>query len=422
MNKNKKVRFLERSTPPHIFTLILLASISALTMNIFLPSLPTIAADLNSSTSILGLSVGIYLASSALLQLIIGPFSDQFGRRPLILCSLIIFCLSTLATVFVTTATQFLILRVLQAISASCMVLARAIVRDTTDSIEKAGSKIAYVTMGMALVPMVGPAIGGLLDYQYGWTASFWVLCLLGAGILVISFFDVGETLSDTSQGFLEQIKTYPSLLRSKRFWAYCLSSAFVSGAFFSYLGGAPFVGNEVFGLEPRELGIWFGAPAIGYVLGNFLSGRFSTKVGLDKMIFFGVTIALIGVSISFIISYLGLGSILSFFGLMTLVGLGNGMSIPNATAAMMSVNPKLAGTAAGLGSAIMIGGGAGLSAIANFILQPGSSELPLIFLMWLSVFCGLCAVNYVIYRNKKLDIENIATKQTLNNQDVKKI
>ena len=104
MNKDKKVRFLERSTPPHIFTLILLASISALTMNIFLPSLPTIAADLNSSTSILGLSVGIYLASSAILQLIIGPFSDQFGRRPLILCSLIIFCLSTLATVFVTTA------------------------------------------------------------------------------------------------------------------------------------------------------------------------------------------------------------------------------------------------------------------------------------------------------------------------------
>ena len=91
MNKYKKVRFLDRSTPPHIFTLILLASISALTMNIFLPSLPNIAADLNSSTSILGLSVGIYLASSAILQLIIGPLSDKFGRRPLILFSLIIF-------------------------------------------------------------------------------------------------------------------------------------------------------------------------------------------------------------------------------------------------------------------------------------------------------------------------------------------
>ena len=408
MSRYKKIRFLDRTSPPHIFTLILLASISALTMNIFLPSLPNIAASLGSSTSILGLSVGIYLASSALLQLIIGPFSDQFGRRPLILWSLIIFCLSTLATVFVTNTAQFLILRIFQAISASCMVLARAIVRDTTESVEQAGSKIAYVTMGMALVPMIGPAIGGLLDYQYGWTASFWILCLLGSMIFLISYFDVGETLPENSQGFLEQIRTYPSLLRSKRFWAYSLSSAFVSGAFFSYLGGAPFVGNEVFGLSPKDLGIWFGAPAVGYILGNFLSGRFSTKIGLDKMIFFGVIIALTGVSISFMISYLGFGSILSFFGLMSLVGLGNGMSIPNATAAMMSVNPKLAGTAAGLGSAIMIGGGAGLSAIANFILKPGSSELPLIILMWLSVFSGLCTVNYVIYRNKKINAENV--------------
>ena len=405
MKKHKDVRFLNRSTPPHIFTLILLASISALTMNIFLPSLPNIASDLNSSTSILGLSVGIYLASSAVLQLIIGPFSDQFGRRPLILWSLIIFCLSTLATVFVTSTAQFLLLRVFQAISASCMVLARAIVRDTTESIEKAGSKIAYVTMGMALVPMVGPAIGGLLDYQYGWEASFWVLCLLGLVILIIAFFDVGETLSDHNQSFLEQISTYPSLLRSKRFWGYCLSSAFVSGAFFSYLGGAPFVGNEVFGLEPKDLGFWFGAPAIGYILGNFLSGRFSTKIGLDKMIFLGVTTALLGISVSLTISFLGQGSMLSFFGFMTLVGLGNGMSIPNATAAMMSINPKLAGTAAGLGSAIMIGGGAGLSAIANFILIPGSSEVPLIMLMWVSVFCGLCSVAYVNYRKKVLEV-----------------
>ena len=405
MQKYKDVRFLNRSTPPHILTLILLASISALTMNIFLPSLPNIASELNSSTSILGLSVGIYLASSAVLQLIIGPFSDQFGRRPLILWSLIIFCISTLATVFVTNTAQFLILRIFQAISASCMVLARAIVRDTTESIEKAGSKIAYVTMGMALVPMVGPAIGGLLDYQYGWEASFWLLFILGLVILIISFFDVGETLSDHNQSFLEQISTYPSLLRSKRFWGYCLSSAFVSGAFFSYLGGAPFVGNEVFGLEPKDLGFWFGAPAIGYVLGNFLSGRFSTKIGLDKMIFLGVTTALFGVSISLTISLLDQGSVLSFFGLMTLVGLGNGMSIPNATAAMMSINPKLAGTAAGLGSAIMIGGGAGLSAIANFILIPGSSEIPLIMLMWTSVFCGLCSVAYVSYRKKTLEV-----------------
>ena len=407
MNLNPAVRFLDRSTPPHILTLILLASISTLSMNIFLPSLPNIALDLNSSTNIMGLSVGIYLASSAILQLIIGPVSDQIGRRPLILWSLVVFCLSTFAAVFSTSATQFLVLRIFQAVSASCVVLSRAIVRDTTDSVEKAGSKIAYVTMGMALIPMVGPAVGGLLDYQYGWEASFWTLCCLGMVILIISFFDVGETLTDHDQGFFEQISTYPSLLKSKRFWAYCLSSACVAGAFFSYLGGAPFVGNEVFGLEPKELGLLFGAPALGYLVGNYLSGRFSTKIGLDKMIFLGITIALLGISISLVVSFLSMGSIFSFFGFMTFVGLGNGMSLPNATAGMMSINPKLAGTAAGLGSAIMIGGGAGLSSVANFILSPGSTELPLLVLMWTSVFCGLCSVIFASYRNKRIKAAN---------------
>ena len=122
-------------------------------------------------------------------------------------------------------------------------------------------------------------------------------------------------------------------------------------------------------------------------------------------MIFLGVTTALLGVSISLMISFVGQGSMISFFGFMTLVGLGNGMSIPNATAAMMSINPKLAGTAAGLGSAIMIGGGAGLSAVANFILISASSEIPLIILMWVSVFCGLCSVTYVSYRKKILKV-----------------
>ena len=403
MKKNKNVRFLDRSTPPHMLTLILLASISTLAMNIFLPSLPNIASDLNSSTNIMGLSVGIYLASSAVLQLFIGPASDKIGRRPLILWSLIIFCLSTFAVVFASNAAQFLTLRVFQAVSASCLVLSRAIVRDTTDSVEKAGSKIAYVTMGMAVVPMVGPAFGGLLDYQYGWQASFWLLCFLGFVILVISFFDVGETVSNKSHGFLEQISSYPSLLKSKRFWAYCLSSACVAGAFFSYLGGAPFVGSEVFGLEPKDLGLFFGTPAIGYLVGNFISGRFSSRVGSDRMIFLGVNIALLGVSISVFISLLGMGSIFSFFGFMLLVGLGNGMSLPNATAAMMSINPKLAGTAAGLGSAIMIGGGAGLSSIANFILSSGSTEIPLLILMWMSVFFALCSIIFATYRNKSL-------------------
>ena len=205
-------RFLNRSSPPSMFTLILLASVSALTMTIYLPSLPTIASELNSSTGIIGLSVGIYLASSAVIQLIVGPLSDQVGRRPLIIWSLVLFCISTVAIIFSQSAGQFFVLRVFQAVCATCMVLSRAIVRDTTDSVQAAGSRIAYVTMGMAIVPMFGPAIGGVLDYFFGWKAICWALFYLGIAILVISFFDVGETMRTKSKSFSEQISTYPTL------------------------------------------------------------------------------------------------------------------------------------------------------------------------------------------------------------------
>ena len=112
MRNTSSGRFLDRSNPPSMFTLILLASVSALTMTIYLPSLPAIASELNSSTGIIGLSVGIYLASSAVVQLIVVPLSDQVGRRPLIIWSLVLFCISTVAIIFSQSAGQFFVLRV----------------------------------------------------------------------------------------------------------------------------------------------------------------------------------------------------------------------------------------------------------------------------------------------------------------------
>jgi DHA1 family bicyclomycin/chloramphenicol resistance-like MFS transporter len=150
-------------------------------------------------------------------------------------------------------------------------------------------------------------------------------------------------------------------------------------------------------------LGMYFGAPAVGYFVGNFLSGRYSSRLGIDTMVTCGLLITLLGLLMSFGISAASLGSAKAFFGFMTLVGLGNGMTIPNATAGMLSIKPQLAGTASGLGSAIMIGGGAALSAIAGVQLQGATSDLPLIELMIVSVFAGLLCILYVMHRNKVL-------------------
>ena len=360
------------------------------------------AIHFGSTTAIMGLSVAIYLFSSAVLQLLVGPLSDKIGRRPVLLWTLAIFIFASFACVYAPNTLTFMALRVIQAFSACAMVLARAIVRDTNDT-QTSGSKIAYISMGMAITPMFAPGLGGALDGWFGWQANFWMIGGLGALIWIITFFDQGETVPINTSGFSKQFSEYPELITSRRFWGYCLASAFGAGSFFAYLGGGPFVGSVVFNLSPEKLGIYFGAPAIGYFTGNFLSGRYTTRFGIDPMILWGLSIIFVGMSLSVICTYIGYSSAEGFFGFMVFVGLGNGLCIPNATAGMLSVRPHLAGAASGLGGSISIAGGAALSTLAGVILVPGSTEMPLLLLMWASSLCGVGIIIFVRHRNKTI-------------------
>ncbi len=402
MAKFPKPVFLNRETQPSMLMLVLLASISALAMNSFLPSLPNMAEHFGSSTALMGLSVGVYLGTSAIFQILVGPLSDRIGRRTVSLWALIIFSVVSISCVYAPNTFVFMVLRALQAIAACTFVVARAIVRDTTET-QASGSKIAYISMGTAICPMFGPALGGLLDGWFGWEANFWFIGGLGIFILLIAYFDLGETVPENTQGFRQQFSEYPELLLSRRFWGYCLASAFGAGAFFAYLGGGPFVGSIVYNLSPEMLGLYFGAPAIGYFFGNFLSGRFTILFGIDAMILWGLWIIFSGLSLSMVCSYFGYGTVETFFGFMIFVGLGNGLTIPNATAGMLSVRPHLAGTASGLGGAMMIAIGAALSTLAGAFLVPGSNEMPLLMLMWFSSLSGVAVIIYVRQRNKKL-------------------
>ena len=395
-------RFLDRRTPPNIATLVMLSGLSALTMNIFLPSLPNMTAHFDTDYRLMQLSVAIYLAVNAVLQILVGPISDKLGRRPVILGGVAIFLLATLGCIFATDIWMFLAFRMAQATAAVGLVLSRAVVRDLFSQ-DEAASMIGYVTMGMAVVPMIGPAIGGILDSTLGWQANFWLLFLLGVAMMGLTWTDLGETATPSGNSLAQQFREYPELLLSPRFWGYALASGFASGAFFAYLGGAPFVGTVVFGLSPTELGFYFGAPAVGYFLGNFISGRYSVRIGVNRMVLWGAMINATGILISLSILYAGYGSALSFFGFMTFVGLGNGMSIPNATAGMLSVRPHLAGTASGLGGAIMIGGGAALSALAGAMLHPDTGAAPLLWIMAVTSLLGIAAIILVILRERQL-------------------
>lgn len=398
-------KFLDRRTPPTLFTLVLVAGLPALAMTIFLPSMPKIAAEFDADYAIVQLAVSAYLALTGLLQVLFGPLADRFGRRSVLLLAGGFFLLATLGAMMATSVEMFLTCRFAQAVIASGIALSRTIVRDMVPGSE-AASRIGYVTMGMALVPMVGPAIGGYLDTAFGWRASFALLLIFGLFVYAMIIFDLGETNGSNPTSFRDQVREYPILLRSRRFWGYALVAAFASGAFFSFLGGAPYVAETVLNMEPDRLGLFFGIVAFGYLIGNFFTGRFSGHIGPLRMMLFGTIVATSGTLIALGFHFAGIVGPIYLFGPMFFVGCGNGMTLPCATAGTLSARPKIAGTAAGLGGALMIGGGSAWAAATGAMLGPETGALPLIAMMFLSSFLALLFALYTIRLERAAEVE----------------
>ena len=382
----------------------MIAGISALNMSIFLPSLNTMALYFKTDYAIMQISLSGYLATTAVLQVLIGPVSDRYGRRIITLIALAIFVIATIGALMSTAIEAFLFFRMMQAAVATGLVLSRAVVRDMVPQ-EQAASMIGFVTMGMALVPMFGPMIGGALDQLINWHATFVFLALSGAGVFVLVWFDQGETIAGQGVSFADQLRGYPELLVSPRFWGYAMCAAFASGAFFALLGGASFVASEVFGLTPLWSGIALGAPAVGYAFGNFMSGKYSVKLGVNRMAMLGSYIIIFGLGASLLLSLLGYNHPLLFFGFCTFLGVGNGITLPNVTAGLLSVRPHLAGTASGLGGALMVGGGAGLSQFAGGMLDVETGTLPLQWLMLGTAVAALLSVLFVVWRERALGL-----------------
>ncbi|MGV8936720.1 MAG: multidrug effflux MFS transporter [Allorhizobium sp.] len=391
-----KGRFLDRNSAPHIVTLVLIAGLAALTMNIFLPALPDMARYFNADYTVMQMSISGYLAGTAVLQVFLGPLSDRFGRRPVMIASLVTMLVATLICILAETVAVFMIGRLLQTTVVAGLVLSRAVVRDIVP-MNEAASMIGYITMGMTLAPMVGPTLGGFLNDLFGWQANFVVLLGLGMIVLALVLADLGETNRLRSSSLAAQFRAWPELIGSRRFWGYTLTATFTSGAFFAFLGGAPFVGNVLLKLSPSVLGMQFFFVAAGYMAGNYLSGRYARHVGIGAMMLAGCIIGASGTALAIVMILFGEMSTLAFFGPFVIVGLGNGISLPSANAGIVSVMPHLAGSASGLGGAITIGGGAVLSVVAAAVLSTESGAMPLLVVMLASGLLSIAAVLYLL-------------------------
>ena len=382
------------TTPPSLATLILLTALTTLSLNMFLPALAGIAEDLGTDYATAGLAVAGYLGVTAGVQLVIGPLSDRIGRRRVVLGALGVFVLASLGAALAGDITTFLLFRVLQAGVAAGYSVSLAIVRDTTGP-EGAAARIGYITMVMALAPMLGPVLGGVLDAAFGWRACFWVYAGAGAGLAVLVWADLGETrpAGQAPRRFRAEAR---ALLGEGRFWGFAFCTAFSTGAFYMFLVGAPLVARVAFGVEPAMIGVYLGSITGGFMAGSLIAARVARRVGVTTLVLAGRLVACAGLTAGLAAVLAGHLSELAYFGATIFVGLGNGISLPGASAGAMSVRPELSGTAAGLSSALTLGGGAALTTLAGHTLEEATAAPVLIALMLGASAAGLAAAVWV--------------------------
>lgn len=388
------------SVRPPLAVLVLMSMLGPLAMNIFLPSMLGIQRHFETDFATVQLGLSLFLASLALAQLVLGTLSDRFGRRPVLLAGLCLFILGTFACIFAPNIHAFLVGRVVQGFGGSAgLILSRAIVRDLYDR-DKAASMIGYVTMGMAVAPMIGPAIAGYLDKYLGWQSSFYLLVCFGVIVLITSYRKVTETNTKPTDSIDIQnvYRSYKALASIRLFWLYTGVAGFASGMFFSFLGGAPFVSEKVLGLTPDRYGLYFILVALGYSTGNFLSGRFAARLGVFKMIMFGNVLGLLSIAAMILWFMIGEPLPIKLFGPMFFLSIANGLVLPSSMAGTVSVRPDLAGSAAGLSGSFQMLFGATLSYAVGIILPLAATPTawPLIWAMAVSLLAAFAVGGYL--------------------------
>lgn len=390
---------------PGITTLILVTGLSTLSLNMFIPSLSKIAVTFSADYGLTSVSIAGYLGMTAILQIVIGPLSDRFGRRPVMLAGLLVFIVASVGCLLATGIWTFLAFRMVQASVICGAALSPAIVRDMVPA-RQAASLLGYISMAMAVAPMLGPMFGGVLDEMFGWRASFVAFVTIGTLIFGLCWIDLGETNHHPSDTFADQFATYPELLSSRRFWGYSLCMTFSTGAFYAFLAGVPLVAKALFAMSTGTLGIYIGSITGGFLVGSFLSGRYAKRYHLTTLMIAGRISACAGLSAGLAIFLAGYVHELFLFGATIFVGIGNGLTMPSTSAGAMSVRPRLAGSAAGLSGALTVAGGAIITFLTGVIINEQNGVYVLLAMMLACSVLGLLAA-LAVRRLDQRDVVN---------------
>jgi MFS transporter, DHA1 family, multidrug resistance protein len=367
--------------------LIAMSAVSSGSLNILVPAIPGLVAKFKTDPAYVQLTISLYLTGLASAQLVFGPLSDRFGRRPVLLAGLGLAALASTAAIFAWSIAGLVGARLVQSLGASTgQTISRAIIRDIYER-ERAASMIGLVTSVVVFVPMMAPLIGGILDTLFGWEAIFIVVAALSFTVFVWAALALPETrrFSDVPGERSHFTADVRALCASPRFFGYALCAGFGSAPFFSFLGGAPYVVVDMLGRTSAEYGVWFFLPSFGFMAGNFLVSRLSGRYTINVLIWWGIALTIAGCLIN-IAAYLTLTHwpMPALFVPHVIIGIGNGLLLPTAVAGAVSIRPQVAGTASGMTGFIQMAIGAAAAQTSGHIIGHATSATPMLLQMLL--------------------------------------
>lgn len=360
---------------------VALTALGPLSTDFYLPALPAIARALDTDSAGVQLTLSVYLLGFGAGQLLVGPLSDRFGRRPVMLWGMLVFVLASVVCALADSITTLVVARLLQAFGACAgPVLGRAVVRDIYGPAESA-RMLSHVSTATALAPLLAPLFGGWLTALWGWRATFVALTVYAVMLMLAVWLLLKETNRHPDPHAMRPARmweNYRTLLADPVYRSALLIGCGAFAALFSFISGSPFVFIEHFGMSPQQMGLAFGLNVTGFMLGSTLSARLSRRIGPSRLIRQGVWLgAACGIALA-VLALVGPQHVAAVMVPMWGVTAAIGLILPNATALGLAGYPKMAGAAASLMGFVQMGLGAGAGMLVGHGVQSGTSALGL--------------------------------------------
>ena len=269
-----------------------------LSTDLYLASLPGMALDFGVSPAAVQQTLSLFVFGFGTAQLISGPLSDRYGRRPVLIGGLALYFVSGLACALAPSLGWLIAARFVQAIGCcTAVVVARAIVRDAYAPAEGARVMARALSL-LALAPILGPILGGYLQVAFGWRAAFVTLALSGLAMWVASLRHLTESnprLNPNAMRLGHLAATYRDVLRTPAFWAYALPGSLSYASIFVFISGTPFVLIKVLGVPAQYYGYLFAIGVLGYLGGTLICRRLLSRIGVARVLALGTTVGMLG-------------------------------------------------------------------------------------------------------------------------------